>query len=244
MEKIRNGILSGISAAVLLQPLAVTVTQTQLSGKSPTSIISNIWKSQGIRGFYRASRYNFIIPPLFYGTYLPIYDYLNKDILPKYFENTPNRVLNALAAGLSYFATSFAINPIYVVKIRTQNKLILNSNNTFRSIYRREGLRSFYRGYGISLFKGSELVFQMPMMEYLKEYVPIPVASFISRLAAVTLTYPLEVLRLRIRNELKPATQIIREIHNGKNWYKGYSIYALKSSLKAMIVFSLYEILK
>lgn len=233
-KKIAQGAFSGLVAAIILQPLSLITTQSQVINRSPLKTSINIFKSQGIKGYYKGLSYNLYIAPLFYGIYLPIYHHFKGD----------DNISIVKATIISYCTASLIINPIYVLRVRAQNKLVMDSNSTLGLLWKKEGIRGLYKGYGISLFKGIELILQMPIQEKLKEYLPVPLATFVARSIGVTITYPLEVLRVKIRNEPRTPKKIALELlKSPSNWYRGYSVYTLRSSSKAMIVFTLYEYL-
>jgi hypothetical protein len=202
-------------------------------------IIKNIYNKQGIRGFFKGSKYVILSSPIFYGTYLPLYSYFKKKYI---IDSSSTAIIKATA--ISYLCSSLLVNPIIVLRTRIQNKLVFNSNTSFSSILYNEGIRGLFRGYGITVFKGCELLIQMPIQEKLNEYVPIPIASFISRSIGITATYPLETIRVKVRNESKPFKEIINGmLRNPHSFYRGYVIYNIKSSLKSAIIFSMYSLL-
>lgn len=100
-----------------------------------------------------------------------------------------------------------------------------NAFDAARSMYRVEGIRSFYSGLTPALLGLSHVAIQFPLYEYLKmaitgygigehpdagssHWAGISLATFISKVCASTVTYPHEVLRTRLQTQQRssPAT--------------------------------------
>lgn len=224
---------AGLTAALITQPWEVIITQVQISRQKPLPAARRIRQSQGWRGFFAGLRFNFATMPIFFGLYFPAYQYL-KD----------QNISSAPAGVAASLMGSFIVNPFYVMKVREQNQLVYKSNTSALDILRREGPRAFYKGYGLTMLKSADYAITMPLYETLKQYVPTPIATAIAKAAAITITYPLEILRLRVRNQTHQPTEIIKKITAQRAWYNGYATYLTKSASRAVIIFWIYELLQ
>jgi len=93
--------------------------------------------------------------------------------------------------------------------------------DAFITIYRRDGIRTFYRGLVPSLLGVSHVAVQFPLYEELKsffadsQHIPVSglhpatilLASSISKMVASLITYPHEVIRTRLQIENFPRNQ-------------------------------------
>ena len=92
--------------------------------------------------------------------------------------------------------------------------------DAIRKMYRAEGLRVFYSGLGPALLGLTHVAIQFPLYEFLKQrftglsmgentthpddsthYLGISAATFLSKVAATSATYPHEVLRTRLQTQ-------------------------------------------
>jgi len=114
-------------------------------------------------------------------------------------------------------ASTVATNPLWVVKTRFMTQEVGPNEVRYRhtldaitSMYRTEGLRTFYRGLLPSLFGVTHIALQFPLYEQFKAYnkpadgsdIPAPTilaCSSVSKMIASVATYPHEVLRTRLQ---------------------------------------------
>ncbi|EGG17033.1 mitochondrial substrate carrier family protein [Cavenderia fasciculata] len=143
-------------------------------------------------------------------------------------------LLYSTAAGAAGCTVAIATGPIWLIKTRMQLQTSLKnfSGGTYYfnifhccvSILRNEGVGGFYRGLGASLIGVSESVFQFVLYEGIKERLteakkrnpekyPYPSelstieylsAAAVSKLIAAVTTYPHEVVRTRLRENMLP----------------------------------------
>lgn len=183
-------------------------------------------------------------------------------------------------------------NPIWVIKTRLMSQISAsageghrtpwhydNSLDAARQMYRNEGIRAFYSGLAPALLGLTHVAIQFPLYEYLKfrftglemgeqtEMTPqnnigILAATFLSKMAATTATYPHEVLRTRLQTQQrgtassdgminKPRYQgvlmmcrlIVRE-EGWRAFYNGLGTNMLRAIPAAMTTMFTYETLK
>ena len=111
-------------------------------------------------------------------------------------------------------------NPFWVVRTRLQtHHLHFTSSsdygllNTFRDIARKEGFLGFYKGFGATLLALVQVGIFMPLYEVLKAEsvygdtsLGILCASSTARVVAMTISYPIEVLRTRFQDQRAVGT--------------------------------------
>lgn len=210
-------------------------TKVKLKYNGFTGAFKTIIKEEGIRGLYRG------LVPITIG-YLPtwmiyftIYEKA-KLFYPQFLHNNfgidavaLNHCVLAMTAGM---ASSIAVNPIWVVKTRLmiqtgKNKTFFDvpgqvsrtyykgTFDAFKTMYKEEGIRAFYRGLVPSLFGLIHVGIHFPVYEKLKSILDCNIsgdhntlarlilASSLSKMVASTITYPHEILRTRM--QIQPA---------------------------------------
>ncbi|KAI0761742.1 mitochondrial carrier domain-containing protein [Irpex lacteus] len=196
--------LAGLGAGVV-------AVKFQVANKNPTGGVGTaIWNSlkdikdtQGWRGLYRGVGPNIAGNASSWGLYFLFYN-----------------MLKARAAGGA--VTAIMTNPIWVVKVRMfttrpEDPTAYRSLwHGFSSIYRSEGIKGLYRGTTLALFGVSNEMkqwgFQRKRRRFAsegKEWTPADdklsntsytLMSGASKLFALSMTYPYQVVRSRIQN--------------------------------------------
>jgi solute carrier family 25 folate transporter 32 len=192
--------------------------------------LRRIWLEEGIRGLYRG------LGPVLLG-YLPTwasYFTIYQHCRNVYGQGHPSAaVLPNVAAAMTAGAISSTItNPIWVVKTRMMTQSPSHEHglkykstlDAFRTMFREEGLATFYKGLGPSYFGIAHVAVQFPLYEAMKEWFGaqgpdaklsnILLSSSLSKMIASATTYPHEVLRTRLQN------QKYRK-HDPRNKYNG-----------------------
>jgi len=136
-------------------------------------------------------------------------------------ETRPVFTLAAVCAGLS---TSTAINPVWFIKTQLQlhhdqNKLTIS--NCIRNAYKTHGFRAFFRGMSASYFGIFETIIYFVVYEDIKKrlkayrhsvmaeefhVLDYVLGSVVSKLSATLVMYPHEVVRTRLRQDLKDSS--------------------------------------
>lgn len=254
--KILRSISAAGVASSVCSPLEVVCSQRQaqkLNRFTFRQSFENIYRHQGIHGFYRGLGSNIIGRGIFYSGFFPMFEFLQ-------------------SYGVSTFTSGYGascvisaiVNPFYVVKIRRQTELVNevktkapilgtspNLLTTFHHIVRTEGARGLFAGYSTTLLKNSELGIQMSAIEYIQNHtqLPYPVVVFISKSLATTITYPLETIRTnqRIANSSNKLVTVGKKIictDGVRGMYRGLGVYAIKSIPSTIITFWLYKLFK
>mmetsp|Transcript_13425 Transcript_13425/g.27393 ORF Transcript_13425/g.27393 Transcript_13425/m.27393 type:complete len:364 (-) Transcript_13425:47-1138(-) len=236
-----SGGIAGTISSTITSPLEVIKTQLQSSSTgigglkgvqgSPVGVAKEIYKNDGIRGFWRG------LPPTLVGiiparsVYFYSYD-LTKNFL------APTRVglgsLNAAISGImAGFTSNTVTNPIWMVKTRMQllsdtsagQKAYTSYSNAVATIYKEEGIGGFYRGITASYWGCAEGCVQFVLYEKLKKVImekrnvkrktegkkvisklpPLTLfcTAAVSKCVATVSTYPHEVARTRMREQAR-----------------------------------------
>ena len=269
-----GGSTGGMVATFTLHPFEVLKTRFAVNDGSNMvqhkytglgHALKVIFKTNGIKGFYQGVSPNLIGSGISWGLFLFLYEKF-KSGLSEGGEATLNNQL--VAACLSGVSTLTLTNPIWVVKTR----MILQSNTAadnssyrnlidgLRKIWRGEGIRGLYKGYVAGVIGVSHGVVQIVSYDRLKSlyrqhYVPTGDTpwyvylslSATSKVFAVTLTYPYQVVRFRIQSQndlyngvIQTAVLIARN-EGIRGFYKGILPSVLRLTPATCITMFLYE---
>jgi len=149
-------------------------------------------------------------------------------------EHTENKWLAQAYASITAGACSTIVtNPIWVVKTRLMSQVgataakhertpwhYKSTVDAFRTMYRTEGIQTFYSGLAPALLGLTHVAIQFPLYEYFKKeftglemgqnvtahehgahWAGVLAATFLSKVCATTATYPHEVLRTRMQTQ-------------------------------------------
>ncbi|TKA27238.1 hypothetical protein B0A50_04575 [Salinomyces thailandicus] len=221
------------------------------AGPPPTTLYRGLFgtartivKADGVTGLYRG------LSPMLLGylptwaVYMTVYN-RTRDTLYRNgyaasnFDTFVAQIYSALAAG---GCSTLTTNPIWVVKTRLMSQSSSHSSssaaartpwnytstfNAFTTMYRVEGLKSFYSGLTPALLGLTHVAIQFPLYEYFKlrftgvEMGAAPpdskgpdgknalgslAATLIAKVTATTATYPHEVLRTRMQTQQRLYT--------------------------------------
>ena len=173
-----------------------------------------------ISSLYRGLSYGIIAVPSFWSIYFPMYSRLKSEI------NTPT------AAYISCCTASTFTTPFWVLRQAEQcnKKVSISLSNLYRGIF---------PTYLINL----SFTIQMPIYEYMKSKVEnntfnVFVCTAVSKTVATCIFYPLDTIRARLRDGQ------IGIYSNVSNYYRGMSIYIIRSLPYHISVFCTYEYIK
>lgn len=224
-ESMLAGAGAGIVSSVVTCPLDVIKTKLQAGGGGhearAVTLVASIWARDGVRGLYRG-----LGPTIFgylptWAIYFTVYDKVKMSVGRRRGHDDPfTHIAAAMTAGA---IGTIVTNPLWVIKTRfmTQQtspgeQRYRHTLDAIRTIYKTEGLVSFYRGLVPSLMGVSHIALQFPLYEQLKVYnrpsdgseiaaSTILFCSSASKMVASIATYPHEVLRTRLQIQKKQA---------------------------------------
>lgn len=254
------GIGAGSVSAFVFAPLDVIKTRIQVKSNVPHTI-QQIYKLEGIKGFYKGYSASAIIIPVFWSIYFPIYTHTKKYLEKSHSPFVSNSV-SALCAGL---VTNTITNPLWIVRTRIQTQAIntnmpIHYTDTFvglRNLFAKEGFTGMTKGLSASLIGTSHAVIQFPLYEYIKSKFPVEnsvssiiCSSLVSKLVASTITYPHEVIRSKIQYEQKTKHKVMHVINTiiktsgYKGFFSGLKISIIRTVPNCIITFLTYEQIK
>lgn len=248
-NRLYSGFVAGAVSSVVVWPLNVIQVQRQISGHLSRSgsstntvpgIIRNIYQKQNISGFYRGVSKGVWAYSVFYGSFFYTNDFLKRHS-PEGAVYTLLRSYAAAAVG------SILSNPHHVVRIRCQSGILkptytsTSTSISIRQIYKNEGFQALTKGLGPTLVKNWELSIIMFLHEYLSEQYLLPayLSSGIGKLAATSITYPIDSYRTARRFDSGLTSREIlttfRETPSKVYW--GYWAYVVRSIPATVIAF-------
>uniref|UniRef100_A0A915D3J2 Mitochondrial carrier protein n=1 Tax=Ditylenchus dipsaci TaxID=166011 RepID=A0A915D3J2_9BILA len=176
----------------------------------------------------------------------------------------PNSALvHVISAAFGGFCTSTIISPVSCVKTRLQlHEGHLGLLPCIKRIYRKEGVKGFYKGLTASYFGITETVIQFVIYEHLRarldkaaaaanedtEFYKYMFIGGISKFCACFAAYPHEVVRTRLREEGSDAIgfwKTLRQVWlegRFRTCYRGVSIQLMRSVPNTAITMGIYEL--
>lgn len=175
---------------------------------------------------------------------------------------------SVIASCFSAYFTKTTVAPLERIKLLKQSQPYYNTNNynsifnSFRYIYKNEGLLGFYRGNLSNIARiGPAYMVKFPANEFYQKHIPGDKKSYqylltcgvLAGLTQITITYPLDTLRTRMTLDLN-MTKNYNSLYNCfktiyKNegllgFYKGFGITGSTYPFYVGIQFSIYRYLK
>lgn len=231
MNDFKNGMLVGTISTLLCNPLDVIRTHYQTN----TPI-----QKYNFRFFYRGIKFSLLTIPSFWSIYFPSYNLLKNEYKFNY------------TGG--YLAGNFASTitcPLFFIKQKNQ----LYEKFDIGKFYKKNGFTPFYNALLSTYLVNTYLLFQIPIYEKLKNSLEknkkksifnIFLITVISKTSSALITYPFDTIRTIRRENIKLSNyEIIKLLNkNYLNYYKGLSIYLLRSLPYHTSIFCIYEFLK
>lgn len=170
-DKIFMSFISGVGATTLVNPLFVMKvrTQTELlhqrykgnNSSLYTTLMKSIYQKEGTMGFFKGwstTQLNNIK----LGIQLPFYDFLK--------EKTDSTVISSMVAKLSASTVFYPFDLIRTNQRDSVNKV--KAMGCLKDIYRREGIRGWYRGVGLyNLMTGPNFILMMYFKDLIMSYM-------------------------------------------------------------------------
>lgn len=175
-----------------------------------------------IRSLYSGLKYGIIAVPSFWAIYFPLYKKIKETDVPK-----------PIAAYISCCTASTFATPFWVLRQRAQTGKEINNMS----------LINYYRGLIPTYIVNLNFIVQIPVYEYLKDKTENNtfntfLNTSISKTIATCIFYPIDTIRAKIRNG--DSIKQIKFIE----YYKGMTIYLIRSIPYHASVFCTYEFVK
>jgi hypothetical protein len=266
----------GLIVSLLVQPFEVIRTSsiTTFKGFNPGfkgtfNVIKNIYKMEGFRGFFRGGMVAIVKSTLGAGIFFTGVE--NTHVLTKNLREShtiPEGVIDFFNASANRVIVTLVNNPITIVKTRFEvvgNDMNQGIFGTIADIYRKNGLKGFYKGLVPTLMRdvpwsGIQFsTYRFFVSTYKDHYgspynSPLLISLFgaLSSTIAVMATYPFDNLRVRFqtqdsKDKQKGLVQISKEIYKEegiKGFYLGYLPRLMKKGVSTAITWAIYESIK
>ncbi|KAI0516325.1 hypothetical protein KFK09_008997 [Dendrobium nobile] len=248
--------------------------------KNTAHAIYSIARMEGLRGLYAGFYPAVFGSTVSWGLYFFFYSRA-KARYKKGFDQSLSPGYHLVAAAEAGALVCVLTNPIWLVKTRlqlqtpfNQNRPYIGSSDAVRTIFKEEGWRAFYKGIGSGLFLVSHAAIQFCAYEELRKITinlksrrektdvkdgdrllnsfDYAMLGGASKLAAILLTYPSQVIRARIQQ--RPSSDGIPKyldswhvasetarFEGARGFYRGITSSLLKNIPSASITFVMYE---
>jgi len=284
-----SNIKLGLVMALVVQPFEVVRTTSIMSKKSKNinisgtiNTIKEIFHTEGIRGFFRGGALSVTKSTL--GAALFFTGIENAHLLTNDLKDKLNSIQFGLGNTVDFFNacaiktfSTFLLSPLVVIKTRFEVAGVneyTSIRSAFKSTYKREGLRGFYKGvfptllrdvpysgiqyscYNFLLDSYSKLILRG---EDAKSKSPVVFTmSALSSIFAVMMTYPFDNLRVRYQcsefsnfekngGGLSGWFRLVDQIYKTegiRGFYAGYVPRLMKKATTYSLMWTLYEKIK
>jgi solute carrier family 25 carnitine/acylcarnitine transporter 20/29 len=253
---------AGIMSLISIYPSEYVKILIQNNPKSNIKrVVLETVKKNGISGLYRGMMPLMICSIPRSAIKYSVYEYSTYIINNSIFKNKTNdRLVNFIGGGISGLCSGVLVstpfdniknNSIKLQDMSTEKPGILNSVNV---LYKKNGLRSFYKGcvttsvkegitYGSRFLMYKEL-YDTDFLKDLPEYGKSFVAGAGCGILGVIINNPLDVLQTKL--QLNHNTTVLKELKNIDNlkyYYKGLGIRIIRTIPGLGISFTVYEYL-
>ncbi|EGR30142.1 mitochondrial carrier protein, putative [Ichthyophthirius multifiliis] len=268
-----NNFLVGTFLSFVTQPFEVLRTSSIINAnhnqgtgfRSLKYQITNIWKTEGIQGFYRGGLLATIKSTASCGIFFTGLENI-KNIFNT--ENQQSQIIkqtyNFLSACTAKFITTSTLCPINVLKTRFEiagQQEYMSIFKTIKLISKEEGLYGFYRGimptllrdinwsgvqyvlYNMCLNSYQNLVQENPQQNHSFIFISGAFSSGLSLL----IVYPFDNIRVRYqgtKKESRSFSKMLQYIYYDQGvigFYKGYLPRLLKKCISGALLWSIYE---
>ncbi|XP_012284734.1 mitochondrial folate transporter/carrier [Orussus abietinus] len=255
-EHLIAGVSGGVISTLMLHPLDLIkirfavndgVTKSTPNYTGLRNAITEIVRSEGLRGLYRGVTPNIVGSGGSWGFYFYFYNYIKLWIQGGNAKKPLGPYGHMFAAADAGIFTLLITNPIWVVKTRLclqyagqvsvdESKRYKGILDAVRKIYVTEGIRGLYKGLVPGMFGVSHGAIQFMTYEEMKNryntYQNLPidnklsileyiVFAAVSKLIAAATTYPYQVVRARLQDQhhsYKGTLDCIQLTWRGEGW--------------------------
>ncbi|CEP18167.1 hypothetical protein [Parasitella parasitica] len=240
------GASAGVISSVVTCPLDVVKTRLQNQAienfkyRGTMGTIRRIRLEEGMRGLYRGLGPTVVGYLPTWAIYFTVYDYCKINWAKGDIENDwLAHISSAMTAGM---VSTTLTSPVWVIKTRFMTQTMRSPHRyssmsqAFAMIAKHEGIRGFYKGLGPSLI-GT---------------VSILLASSVSKMIASTTTYPHEVIRTRLQNQVTQpfkykgilhAIKVIMYEEGMRGFYKGITTNLVRTVPASAVTIFTYELI-
>ena len=188
--------------------------------------LRRVFLDEGIRGLYRGITPAILCHVPAAGLFFTTYSFVKPRVptLPQMHHSSTLMFQSAWAAASAWVVTCTVVNPLFVLKTKQQTQLVRKTADaplkytgliaSGKVVLREQGIRGLYAGFSVAVMGFPGAMAQMSLYERLKRTEdgtpPTPeriaVASSASSAIVGLITYPVEVIRLRLQAQ-GPATE-------------------------------------
>jgi hypothetical protein len=129
-----------VTAVTFSSPLDVLKTRFQIQQNrreilypSIKSGIAQIWKQEGVKGFFRGYRATLMTTPLFHSIYFPCYEKLRVEIAQRNNKSKTDFSVVCVSSGLTGILCNIITNPLWLVRTRMQAEVFRVSSQSHYS---------------------------------------------------------------------------------------------------------------
>lgn len=276
-EHLIAGVSGGAVSTLALHPLDVIKIRLAAndghSNKTPKyngilNAFSTILKQEGVKGLYRGVTPNVWGAGTSWGLYFLFYNAIKVWSQDGNLHTALTPSMHLLSASEAGFLTLLLTNPLWVVKTRlclqySQPTQVYNGMvDALVKIYKHEGFRGYYKGLLPGIFGVSHGAVQFMAYEEMKNrytaYKQVSITTKLgtmeyltfaatSKLIAAGITYPYQVVRVRLQNQhyvYNGTWDCIKKTWKFEGWkgfYKGLGTNLIRVTPATMITFVTYE---
>ncbi|KAJ8920403.1 hypothetical protein NQ315_005269 [Exocentrus adspersus] len=276
-EHLVAGISGGVTSTVILHPLDVIKIRFAVNDgrlhKTPKyngiiNAFTTILHKEGVKGLYRGLTPNVWGAGSSWGLYFLFYNAIKTHMQKGDTDIQLPASTHLLAASEAGLMTLLITNPLWVVKTRlclqfdTSTQAYNGMMDALVKIYKTDGVKGYYKGFIPGVFGVSHGAVQFMVYEEMKKYYShyynqplsaklgtIEYLTFaaISKLIAVSVTYPYQVVRARLQNQhyqYQGVLDCVKQTWRYEGWrgfYKGLGTNLIRVTPATMITFLTYE---
>ncbi len=252
MNSTKNNIIASCVSSTITFPIELIKSQYQVSNNSLYNVVKNVYRREGLKGYFNGLSINMLRYPPFWITFFACYDGIFKDKII-----IESKMFRAVISGVIGSTIS---NPLFVITTKMQTSLLHKQTNNktnnrtsilsiVKEINHKEGIRGYMKGWNSTQMNVMKLGIQMPLNDkLLKDGYGVIYASFIAKIISSSIFYPLDIIRT-IQRDSKSSIKIkdiIEKIYMKmgiKGFYRGLIIYNCVTCPNFVIMMYLKSIL-